>query len=221
MCLESVEYCVWGEQWPPPGSPPPADLSCQVSARILLLLPAPKALEAPSLQEAEMGMSPTSVSPQRQGTVPPHSPHCRGTGSGPGTLPCQCGHLEGVIWAFGWVLAVNFCHLTSDSGVRSAPRPARAPGSAPAHRARLGRTQHSASPGTTTALSEPAATNKCAVCKGGLNQQARDWWKVSLLGLCRKDTARAPQQQEEAHAAALDLPSHIPCPRDAQPGPDS
>lgn len=48
MCLEAAEYCVWGEQWLAPGSSPPADLSCQVSALILSFLPAPKALQAPN-----------------------------------------------------------------------------------------------------------------------------------------------------------------------------
>lgn len=102
MCLEAVEYCVWGEQWLPPGSSPPADLSCQVSVLAVLLLPAPKALEAPSLQEAEMGMSPPSLSPQGMGPGHHPTPQPKLQGhrkAGPVTLTCQSGGLEGVIRA--------------------------------------------------------------------------------------------------------------------------
>lgn len=109
MCLESVEYCVWGEQWLPPGSSPPADLSCQVSALALLLLPAPRALEAPSLQEAAMGTSPTSLSPQHrgEGTLPSH---CR-TRAGWPCHPLPLAEFGGQYLGFGCLWAVNFCHL--------------------------------------------------------------------------------------------------------------
>lgn len=96
MCLEAAVYCVWGEQWLPPGSCPPAVLPCQVSAPTLCSLPAPKAPEAPALQGAEMGTSPSacpSVLRSREPTQP-HRP-AAGTGTGwlcPATSTCQ---LEG------------------------------------------------------------------------------------------------------------------------------
>lgn len=111
MCLEAVKYCVWGEQWLPPGSSPPADLSCQVSVLTIAFLPAPKALEAPSLQEAEMGMSPSSWSSQHFGPGDHPTPTVPAAGAWKGWL---C-HLVLLAWGFGGcylgagcILAANF-----------------------------------------------------------------------------------------------------------------
>lgn len=112
--MEAAEYCVWGEQWLALGSSPPADLSCQVSALTLSFPPAPKALQPPALQEAEMGMSPISWSSQcfRPGDHPtPTVPAAE-------ELKGWLCHLDLSAWesgrcclGAGCSLAPNFCQL--------------------------------------------------------------------------------------------------------------
>lgn len=109
-----MEYCVWGEQWLPLGSSRPADLPCQVSLLSTSSLPAPKAVEAPALPEAD-GHIPSLLvlSGLCRGGAHP-TPTGRAAGARRGWL---C-HPDWPTWesggrylGTGCILAANFCHL--------------------------------------------------------------------------------------------------------------
>lgn len=167
-----------------------------------------------------MSMSPLSLSPQGMGPGhhPTPQPKLQGhSKAGPVTLTCQSGDLEGVIWALAafWLQMFVILQLRFRSQITTEACQSSGPCSSPRARAQAEEdTQGSLS--WYNQGSDPAAINKCDVCKGEL-----------FHGKVWNQSAIAPQQQqqqeEEAHTAALDLPHTqcIPCPGDAQPGLDS
>lgn len=80
----------------------------------LLLLPAPRALEAPSLQEADTGTSqpPCPHSTEGRGPSRPTVPTAGHGQAGPATWPAR-GGVGGQYLGFGCLWAVNFCHLSA------------------------------------------------------------------------------------------------------------